>query len=137
MDEQHLDALPPVNVSVPLGGQANPMEDTDKNSEQAVKSTQQSAGGFADPSALGPLPLGTASLPPQGQGASSGVASTSTPPIADDSDLIEKEWVEKAKQIVEQTKSDPHQQNEAITKMRVDYLKKRYNRDIDIKATEA
>jgi Txe/YoeB family toxin of Txe-Axe toxin-antitoxin module len=52
------------------------------------------------------------------------------PSMADDVDLIEKEWVERAKQIVEQTKHDPYQQNEAMMKMKTDYLKKRYNRDI-------
>jgi Txe/YoeB family toxin of Txe-Axe toxin-antitoxin module len=52
------------------------------------------------------------------------------PAIADDVDLIEKEWVERAKQIVESTKHDPYTQNEQMTKMKTDYLKKRYNRDI-------
>jgi hypothetical protein len=52
------------------------------------------------------------------------------PMIADDNDLIEKEWVIKAKQIVEQTKDDPYNQNEQIVRLRADYLKKRYNKDI-------
>jgi len=52
--------------------------------------------------------------------------------IADDSDLIEKEWVDKAKAIVAQTKDDPHLQNQEITKVKTDYLKKRYNKDIKL-----
>ncbi len=132
MDEQHLDALPPVNVSVPQGGQVGPAENTrSKTEQQAMQAAQQPPSGFVDPSALGPLPLGSASVPPDNSAL--GAQSTSvTPPIADDADLIEKEWVEKAKQIVEHTKSDPHKQNEAITKMKLDYLKKRYNRDIKV-----
>ena len=54
------------------------------------------------------------------------------PQIADDVDLIEKEWVEKAKIIVERTKNDPHQQNIAINKMKADYLQKRYQKDIKV-----
>ena len=54
------------------------------------------------------------------------------PDIADDNDLIEKEWVEKAKQIVEHTKLDPHLQNKEISKMKADYLKKRYNKEVKV-----
>jgi len=50
--------------------------------------------------------------------------------IADDSDLIEKEWVMKAKAIVAYTQDDPHRQNEEMTKVKADYLKKRYNKDL-------
>lgn len=55
-----------------------------------------------------------------------------TPLIADDNDLIEKEWVEKAKELVEQTKNDPHKQNEEINKFKASYIKKRYNKDIKL-----
>ncbi len=52
------------------------------------------------------------------------------PDEAADSDLIEKEWVLKAKQIVEKTAEDPFAQTEALSKMKAEYLKKRYNKDI-------
>lgn len=52
------------------------------------------------------------------------------PAIAKDEDLIEKEWVDKAKQIVNQTKNDPHQREKGVTKLKVDYLKKRFGRDL-------
>lgn len=54
------------------------------------------------------------------------------PAIADDSDLIEKEWVVRAKQIVSSTHDDPYQQNRSIMRLRADYLKKRYNKDLDM-----
>lgn len=57
-------------------------------------------------------------------------ASIPVPDEAADSDLIEKEWVERAKQIVEHTKDDPHEQQRAISQMRADYMKKRYNKDV-------
>jgi len=54
------------------------------------------------------------------------------PPEAEDSDLIEKEWVERAKQIVAHTKHDPHEQQKALSLMKADYMKKRYNRDVKV-----
>lgn len=56
----------------------------------------------------------------------------STPPVADDLDLIEKEWVEKAKDIVHKTRSDPHTQNKEMNRFKADYMKKRYNKDIKL-----
>lgn len=57
---------------------------------------------------------------------------TVTPEIAEDADLIEKEWVERAKRIVEHTKNDPHQQTKEMSAMKADYLKKRYNKDLKL-----
>jgi hypothetical protein len=53
-----------------------------------------------------------------------------TPDIADDNDLIEKEWVNKAKSIIEKTKTNPHDQSDAMTLFKADYIKKRYNKTI-------
>jgi len=49
--------------------------------------------------------------------------------IADD-DLIEKEWVDKAKAIVEKTRGDPHKQSEELTVFKADYMHKRYNKSL-------
>jgi len=57
------------------------------------------------------------------------------PDIAADADLIEKEWVDRAKQIVDHTRDNPYEQQKAIAKMKVEYMKKRYDREI--KAPEA
>ncbi len=51
---------------------------------------------------------------------------------ADDNDLIEKEWVTKAKAIVDSTRTNPHEQNKQINKVKADYIKKRYNKDIKV-----
>lgn len=55
---------------------------------------------------------------------------SNSPQIADDVDLIEKEWVEKAKEIVEKTKENPYLQNKAISEIKADYIQKRYNKNI-------
>jgi hypothetical protein len=64
--------------------------------------------------------------------ASGSVSHATTDLMADDVDLIEKEWVVKAKAIVAKTKDDPYQQNRAITQVKADYLKKRYNKDLKV-----
>lgn len=62
----------------------------------------------------------------------SAVGHSTTDLIADDADLIEKEWVAKAKAIVAHTKDDPHMQNNEMNKVKADYLKKRYNKDLKV-----
>lgn len=54
-----------------------------------------------------------------------------TPAVADDGDLIEKEWVMKAKQIVERTRMNPHEQVKQMHAFKADYMKKRYNKVIE------
>jgi len=53
-----------------------------------------------------------------------------TPLIANDDDLIEKEWVDRAKKIVAETQNNPYGREEAVNKLQVDYLKKRYGREL-------
>lgn len=67
------------------------------------------------------------------------VASTLNPPAKDsnpvaasDEDLIEKEWVDKAKKIVAQTRDDPYSQEKEVSKLQADYLKKRYGKEIKL-----
>lgn len=71
-------------------------------------------------------PLQPPSLGDTGTAASA----NSLPHITDDGDLIEKEWIAKAKAIVERTKGDPFIQSREINAVKVDYLKRRYNKDI-------
>lgn len=59
----------------------------------------------------------------------------STPSVANDADLIEKEWVTKAKSIVSRTKDDPSEQSKEINQFKADYIKKRYNKDIKVSET--
>jgi hypothetical protein len=59
-----------------------------------------------------------------------GSDASAMPTVADDVDVIEKAWVNKAKQIIENTKDDPHAQEEEFEKLQIEYHKKRYGRDI-------
>lgn len=87
----------------------------------------------SQPSPVGvqPQAAGLQSMSPVIDQTSQGHTPTSTL-MADDADLIEKEWVNRAKSIVMQTKDDPHAQNREMNKVKADYLKKRYNKDLKI-----
>jgi hypothetical protein len=74
-------------------------------------------------------------LPNQNQSVTAVASNTTaiaidTPQAADDADLIEKEWVHKAKVIVEKTRDDPHMQSDELTKFKADYMQKRYNKTL-------
>lgn len=53
-----------------------------------------------------------------------------TPLVAGDEDLIEREWVDKAKKIVNDTKDDPYTREEAVNQLQKDYQQKRYGRGL-------
>lgn len=53
--------------------------------------------------------------------------------LMEDSDLIEKEWVDRAKKIVDANREDPYKQSEELTVVKADYLKKRYDKNIKLK----
>jgi hypothetical protein len=54
----------------------------------------------------------------------------SVPLVANDDDLIEKEWVDQAKKIIVQTKDDPYRREQEVSKLQADYLRKRYGREL-------
>jgi hypothetical protein len=50
----------------------------------------------------------------------------------DDDDSLDEEWIQKAKVIVDQTKADPYQQSKEISKVKANYLKTHYNKEIKV-----
>ena len=55
---------------------------------------------------------------------------TAGPVLASDDDLIEKEWVDKAKKIITETQNDPYRREQEVTKLQIDYLRKRYGKEL-------
>lgn len=49
---------------------------------------------------------------------------------ATDTDRIEKEWVDKAKTIISSTKDDPFEQKSAMSRVKAEYIQKRFNKTI-------
>lgn len=88
---------------------------------------------------MGDAPSPSPAVPPTAPPAQSAIPPMPANLVIDDSgltaedvDLIEKAWVEKAKAIVRSTEGDPYAQNKELNKIKADYIKKRYNRDIKV-----
>jgi len=104
--------------------------------KQRPASQESTAGKQATPTAIQPLPVipdVPAALPvalPK-DGAAPPVSSQATARLtAADGDRIEKQWIDKAKAIVAQTKDDPYKQKHEVSKIKADYIGKRYNKII-------
>lgn len=58
-------------------------------------------------------------------------AGAASPLIASvDEEVIEKEWVDKAKQIVAATADDPHLRSDQVSALQKEYLEKRFNKEL-------
>lgn len=126
------------NLPPPVTGeQASPLptEQANPTPERGAATPEQSLQpAVAAPAPVTPIPMPQArtAAQPAVQQVSPG-ASGAAQALADDKDLIEKEWVNKAKQIVERTRDNPYQQSEELTVFKADYMKKRYNKTIKTK----
>lgn len=87
--------------------------------------TQASQSGTMQPAQQSGLPTDLTQTPTQSPMGDNSL-------MADDADLIEKEWVVRAKALVAETKDDPYRQNKEFNKAKADYIKKRYNKDIKV-----
>ncbi len=80
-----------------------------------------------------PPPPATVPLPPQVvpvPAAPTTSDDSAGPTIAADDDLIEKEWVDKAKKIIAETRDDPYRREQEVSRLQADYLRKRYGKDL-------
>jgi hypothetical protein len=50
----------------------------------------------------------------------------------ENNDALDREWVIKARNIVERTHTDPFMESSEISKVKADFLKSRYNKDIKL-----
>lgn len=127
--------MPAMQLPPPMEAPSAAPNKGDKGAEKApanAETAPKPAGAPATSAPVSvPLPLPPAS-PVAATPAPTPVGSTALP-VKDDSDLIEKEWVNKAKQIVEHTREDPYKQSEELTVFKADYMKQRYNKTIKLK----
>lgn len=108
----------------------------DHNRERPAPSEQRTGAGAGDNT---PPPMPVIQLPTQAPTKDDDVHTappTSSPAVAADEDLIEKEWVEKAKKIISDTKHDPYSQEQAVRRLQADYLSKRYGKVIKVPKEE-
>jgi len=95
----------------------------------------QSIGGVAKRTTTASAPPAEQEAPapkakPEPKAAAAPAPTPTSPATAADVDLIEKEWVDQADKIVKSTKDDPYAEEEAVEKLQMDYLKKRYGHDV-------
>ena len=139
MNEQHKEFQPPMELPRPQVDGSNAYAEkgsseqfSDKAGAQAVEQgTTSSSLASQSPIAV-PAAQPSARTQPRGMAVPADDLGDTSTLIADDVDLIEKEWVHKAKEIVEQTKTDPHIQNKKMNEVKAGYLKKRYNKELKL-----
>lgn len=125
--------LPPPVEQLPAGPAGGPEMGNPLIGEQAGMGPEQAAQIAAMP-ATTPLPLPATHAQQFAQDdvvrQATSAAQSVVPVAMDDGDLIEKEWVTKAKQLVDNNRDDPYKQSEEMTLFRADYMQKRYNKII-------
>lgn len=133
--------MQPENVPVPNGPELPPTHSTqngeripvlptpegglDRGLERVEQTAEASAAAanavYQGAPAVVPLPAAAAPVPH---------ADDSNPVVAGDEDVIEKEWVDKAKKIILETKDDPYGRTNRVNELQKDYLRKRYNKEL-------
>ncbi len=76
------------------------------------------------------IPLPTPPVLPINDDATLPLVQDDTPTIANDNEIIEKEWVDKAKKVIAETKDNPYLREQEVSKLQADYLLKRYGRKL-------
>ncbi len=111
-------SLPPLETGIEKGAERK---------EQAAEAGAHAADAatFAAPASV-PVQPAVVPQPDPTQDTSA----TNSPLVAADEDLIEKEWVDKAKEIIQHTKDDPHTRTQKVNELQRDYLQKRYGRAV-------
>lgn len=118
-----------------ISGNLGPERSTEQSQDgrrEAREVLREGPGG--DPgTSVPPLPpvLDTSLVVQPAADDSQSSSASGMPTQAADVDLIEKEWVDRAKLIVSQTRDDPHEQESEVGKLQAEYLKQRYGRDIN------
>ncbi|MCA9341809.1 hypothetical protein KC945_00220 [Candidatus Saccharibacteria bacterium] len=99
------------------------------------EATERRLGHLVEASAQQPfVPSTSMALPvpvvADDQQQASTLPQTAAPLVAADEDLIEKEWVDKAKQVIADTKDEPYLREQEVKKLQIEYVQKRYGKII-------
>lgn len=117
------------NRSVEYGGlRPETVGEQSREQEQAIQPGEREPGPAAPPPVL-PMPAQSQVVPMPVMPVAN---DDNNPAMAADDDLIEKEWVDKAKKIIAETKDDPYKREREVSKLQADYLRKRYGREIGV-----
>lgn len=123
----------PENQPVTQGheGSTESGRNLDRVREQAERHLGQRVESVATTPAVPQLPTLPAPVVTQNDDDNSATGTDDDMPlVAADEDLIEKEWVDKAKKIISNTKDDPYRREQEVKKLQIEYVRKRYGREI-------
>lgn len=108
---------------------ASPDRDSQLNVERQIERVPELGKVQAEASQIAmpalPMPILTSANDDAGQ-----AQGTGAPSLANDDDLIEKEWIDQAKKIIAATREDPYRREQEISKLQIEYIRKRYGRVI-------
>lgn len=135
MEPNRGENLPAPRFETPSAPQESGVEDHHEAAHE-VETSGEAATGKQQPK-LTPPPQTTTNQPTTPPLPVPTTQSPTTPSATDDItasdlDLIEKSWVHATKKVISQTKDDPHKQKDEVSKVKVDYLKKRFNKTLPL-----
>lgn len=125
---------PSVEAAQPVHTEsAEPSSLAANGAQERVSTVEQGSQSSAMPVPIAAMPAPQqGQLPAVQQGQTQVVQDDDAPLVAADDEVMEKEWVDKAKKIVTETKDDPFNQEKAVSKLQADYIKKRYGKEIKL-----
>ena len=118
------------NVSTPESTPEIPRESPERGQVAAPERAPEHAASAQAAMSAQSIPVSLPTPVPVQDDTAQAQASDDLPAVAADDDLIEKEWVDKAKQIINQTRDDPAEREKQVGRLQADYLKKRYGKQL-------
>ncbi|MBI3494602.1 hypothetical protein HY004_01295 [Candidatus Saccharibacteria bacterium] len=107
---------------VPIGALEHLAGDTSKERSGVINDNPQVSSDD--------VTIALPSVPDSVQASDVTTTTTQTPVVAADDDVIEKEWVNKAKKVITQTKGDPYTKEREVSRLQADYMQKRYGKQV-------
>lgn len=126
------EVLPQPEVSPPPNGDEEQLGNSVEVPAPKEKDTRQPATTVTLPQDMPTAIPATPAVPATPSSSPTPLQAGATGGIADDVDLIEKEWVDRAKAIVEATQDDPRKQKSEISRVKAEYIQKRFNKTIKV-----
>jgi len=119
------------SMPTPSGGEQASDQSVEKNLVSSPENSPQAqtvaaAGQAASSIALPSQAIATGIVADDKPASSTAVPASS----AQDTDRIEKEWVDRAKAVIAKTKDDPFEQKNEMSKVKAEYISKRFNKTL-------
>ncbi len=128
---QHIESMQPAPVIGPENVPSIPsIEARPAAPQEAYEQRADAAMAAAGQANTAPQAAPQYAPPPQSQPQPAVQNAVNVPLVAADDDLIEKEWVDKAKDIIKQTSDDPYARTAQVGELQRSYLQKRYGKVI-------